>query len=85
MEVRRVALERFSEAVIRDGRPVATLEEVLVPLYLRHRYQVDATAHLLAGVSYGYASRGDGAAPPTPVDGRSQRAALDALHGDGVA
>ena len=79
LEVRRIALERFSESVIRDGRPLATLEEVLVPLYLRHRYQVDATAHLLAGVSYNYTARGDGSAPPTPVDGDRQRAALDAL------
>ncbi len=79
LEVRRIALERFSEAVVREGRPLATMEEVLVPLYLRHRYQVDATAHLLAGVSYDYADRGDGAAPPTPVDGSRQRAALGAL------
>ena len=79
LEVRRIALERFSQAVVRDGRPLATMEEVLVPLYLRHRYQVDATAHLLAGVSYGYAARGDGAAAPTPVAGDRQRAALDAL------
>ena len=77
MAVRRVALDRFSQATIRDGRPLATLEEVLVPLYLRHRYQVDATAHLLGGVAYGYTARGD--APPTPVDGVRQRAALDAL------
>ena len=79
MRVRRIALDRFSESVIRDGQPLATLEEVLVPLYLRHRYQVDATAHLLGGVSYGYTARGDGSAPPASVDGPTQRAALDAL------
>ena len=79
MAVRRAALDRFSEAAVREGRPLATLEEVLVPLYLRHRYQVDATAHLVGGVEYTYASRGDGTAPPAPVDGDTQRAALDAL------
>jgi hypothetical protein len=79
MAVRRDALDRFSEAVIRDGRPLATLEEALVPLYLRHRYQVDATAHLVGGVAYGYTSRGEGAEPPMPVDGDTQRAAIDAL------
>ena len=79
MAVRRDALDRFSEAVIRDGRPLATLEEALVPLYLRHRYQVDATAHLVGGVAYGYTGRGEGAEPPTPVDGDTQRAAIDAL------
>ncbi len=79
MAVRRDALDRFSEAVIRDGRPLATLEEALVPLYLRHRYQVDATSHLVGGVAYGYTSRGEGAEPPMPVDGDTQRAAIDAL------
>ena len=79
MTVRRVALDRFSEAVVREGRPLATLEEVLVPLYLRHRYQVDATAHLLGGVSYGYTTRGAGEAAPAPVAGDIQHAALDAL------
>ncbi len=79
MAVRRAALDRFSETVIREGRPLATLEEVLVPLYLRHRYQVDATAHLVAGVAYDYGTRGDGTDAPAPVDGPTQRAALDAL------
>ncbi len=77
MAVRRVALDRFSEAAIREGRPLATLEEVLVPLVLRHRYQVDATAHLVGGVSYGYADRGE--AGPEPVGGDVQRQAIDAL------
>ena len=79
MAVRRIALDRFSEAVVRTGQPLATLEETLVPLYLRHRYQVDATAHLLGGVRYGYGVRGDGTEPPAPVEGDRQRAALAAL------
>ena len=79
LDVRRTALARFSESAIRDGRPLATLEEALVPLYLGHRYQVDATAHLVGGLSYGYTERGDGAPPPEPVDGAIQLAALDAL------
>ena len=79
MAVRRVALDRFSASVIREGRPLATLEEVLVPLYLRHRYQVEATAHLVGGVDYGYTERGDGAGAPEPVAGERQLAALDAL------
>ena len=79
MAVRRAALDLFSESVIREGRPLATLEEALVPLYLRHRYQVEATAHLLGGVAYGYTDRGDGAAPPRPVGADTQLAALGAL------
>ncbi|MEM1055762.1 MAG: zinc-dependent metalloprotease [Bacteroidota bacterium] len=79
MAVRRTALARFSEAAVREGRPLATLEEVLVPLYLHHRFQVGATAKLLGGVSYGYTLRGDGQPAPTPVTADRQRAALEAL------
>ena len=91
MRVRREALDRFGEAVVREGEPLALMEEALVPLYLRHRYQVQATAKLLGGVRYSYAlrtpevldrsrsQRGDQHRPPTPVEAGVQHAALDAL------
>jgi hypothetical protein len=79
MTVRRAALARFGEAVIREGRPLATLEEALVPLYLRHRYQVEGVSKLVGGVTYSYAVRGDSSAPPEPVDAERQQAALGAL------
>ncbi len=79
MEVRRVALERFGESAIRLNRPLATLEEVLVPVYLHHRYQVDAAASALGGVHYTYAMRGDGRPPARRVAASEQRAALAAL------
>ncbi len=79
MNVRRVALERFGEAVVRAGRPLALAEEVLVPLYLRHRYQIEATVKLLAGMEYAYVVRGENVGAPTVVPGDVQRAAMDAL------
>ncbi len=79
LRVRRVALDRFGESAIPAGRPLATLEEALVPLYLHHRYQIDAAASALGGVDYVYAMRGDGRVPVTPVPGDRQRAALAAL------
>ncbi|WP_419160929.1 zinc-dependent metalloprotease [Candidatus Palauibacter sp.] len=79
MEVRRHALDRFGEAAIRGGRPMATLEEALVPLYMHHRYQVDAAASVLGGLEYIYAFRGDGRTPVRRVSGGAQRAALGAL------
>jgi hypothetical protein len=84
MAVRRVALDRFSPAVLRTGRPLATMEETLVPLYLRHRYQVDATTKLIGGVRYRYVLRGETLPRPAPVEAGVQRAALDALL-DGLA
>ncbi|MCG8468062.1 MAG: zinc-dependent metalloprotease [Gemmatimonadetes bacterium] len=79
MAVRRHALDRFGSAAIRSGRPISTLEEVLVPLYMHHRYQVDAAASMLGGIDYVYAMRGDGRDPMTRVSATDQRAALDAL------
>jgi len=80
MAVRRAAMDRFGPAAVRSERPMAMLEEVLVPLYLRHRYQVEATTKLVGGVTYTYALRGDADARlPTSVPADRQRDALKAL------
>ncbi|HEX6368318.1 MAG TPA: zinc-dependent metalloprotease [Longimicrobium sp.] len=79
LRVRRAALERFGERAIRAGRPMATLEEVLVPLYLHHRYQTEAAAKVLGGQEYTFALRGDEQVPLRAVPGDRQRAAFEAL------
>ena len=79
LRVREVALARFGEATVRMGRPLATLEEVLVPLYLRHRYQIEATVKLIGGVTYSYAHRGDARSLPAATSGDAQRSALERL------
>ena len=79
MDVRRAALSRFGENAIQKGAPMATLEEVLVPLYLHHRYQVEAAASVLGGQHYTYALRGDGQVPTRPATAAEQKRALDAL------
>jgi hypothetical protein len=79
LDVRRAALRRFGEAAIRAGRPMATIEETLVPLYLHHRYQVEAAASVLGGQDYVYALRGDGRKPTQPASATQQKAALEAL------
>ena len=59
---------------------MATIEEVLVPLYLHHRYQVEAAASAVGGMHYIYAMRGDGREPTfAPRRPNEQRAALQAL------
>lgn len=60
MEVRAVALKNFGERNIKPGTPMATLEEVLVPMYFFHRYQAEATSKMIGGLNYRYALRGDG-------------------------
>jgi hypothetical protein len=79
MNVRRIALARFGENNIRPGQPMTTLEEVLVPLYLGHRYQVEAAVKVLGGLTYTYALRGDGQTATELVPPEEQRRALTAL------
>jgi hypothetical protein len=79
MGVRRAGMERFGETALQRDWPMAMLEEVLVPLYLHHRYAVESAASTLGGQTYIYAFRGDGRAPVEWAPAASQRAALDAL------
>lgn len=79
IEVRRVGLAALSEAAVRPGEPLASLEEVLMPLYLHHRYQLEAAAHSLGGADYRFALRGDGQIPIQIVPAANQREALEAI------
>ncbi len=79
MAVREYALERFSERVIRPGRSTATIEEVLVPIYLLHRFQLHAVGKMIGGVYFDYAMRGDGQDEPAAVSETRQRKAINAL------
>ncbi|HEU4938443.1 MAG TPA: zinc-dependent metalloprotease [Vicinamibacterales bacterium] len=79
MKVRRSALDRFDETVIRKDQPMATMEEALVPLYMYHRYAIEAAASAVAGQDYIYAFRGDGRSPTKWVSAADQHAALAAL------
>lgn len=79
IEVRRIGLENFSEAMIANGQPLSTLEFVLLPLYMHHRFQLNAAAQSIGGADYRYAVRGDGQDPFTIVAGAEQRDALETV------
>ena len=79
MKVRAAAMSRFGEQAIRKGEPLATIEEVLVPLYLHHRYQVEAAASVVGGLYYTYALRGGNTEPVRFVPAAEQIRALDAI------
>jgi hypothetical protein len=59
MAIRKHLLDNFSEKAIRQDAPMATIEEVLVPIYLLHRYQVEAASKMLGGIYYTYAVKND--------------------------
>jgi len=79
MKIRRAALDRMGERTIRNGAPMATIEEALVPIFMYHRYSVESAASSIAGVDYVYALRGDGRTPVKWETAANQRKALDAL------
>ncbi|HEX4227088.1 MAG TPA: zinc-dependent metalloprotease [Bryobacteraceae bacterium] len=79
MKIRSIAMGRFGENNIEMGSPLATLEDVLVPIYLLHRYQTEAASKVLGGNEYTYALRGDGQPITKIVDASAQRRALKAL------
>ncbi|MEQ8927895.1 MAG: zinc-dependent metalloprotease, partial [Fulvivirga sp.] len=79
LEVRKIALSNFGENNIKMGEPYANLEEVLVPIYFLHRYQVEAAVKLIGGLNYRYAQRGDGQFITEFVLAEKQKAALNAL------
>ncbi|WP_138431230.1 zinc-dependent metalloprotease [Fodinibius saliphilus] len=79
MKVREIALQNFSESNIPSSTPMAELEDVLVPMYLFHRFQIEGTVKLVGGLDYSYKLRGDNQRGPTPVADSTQRAALDAM------
>jgi len=79
MKIRKKALNQFGANNLREGMPMALLEDVLVPVYLYHRYQVESVVKMVGGMDYNYALRGDGQPVITPLDKKKQQEALDAL------
>ncbi|HEY3813121.1 MAG TPA: zinc-dependent metalloprotease [Caulobacteraceae bacterium] len=79
MSVRRIALDNFGLKALHSGEPVQDLRRKYVPVYLLHRYEVDAASKMLAGVAYIYSLNGDGHESAPVVPAADQRRALDAL------
>ncbi len=78
--LRKNALERFGENSITSGTPYSRLENVLVPIYLAHRYQVEGVAKLIGGVNYTYMTKGDPQKVVNSiVDAGLQKDALEAM------
>lgn len=80
MQVRRHALDRFSEAAIQQDRPLSELQQTLVPIYLYHRYQVEAAVKIIGGTDYDYTLREDDHLRTfQTVEARWQRQAINEL------
>jgi len=77
--LRKKALGNFGENNIPMNEPMSTLEEVLVPIYLSHRFQIEAVSKLIAGVDYSYGVRGGERVQMKIVDDKKQQEAIDIL------
>lgn len=79
LAVRRVAIANFGPGVLRQGEALSDLRRKFVPVWLLHRYDVDATGKLVGGIDYAYAVAGDNHPLPAPVSAAQQIAAIDAM------
>jgi hypothetical protein len=77
MKIREKALAQFGENNILKGTPMAMLEDVLVPVYLFHRYQLEAVTKQVGGMNYTYTLKGDGQMVTHALTKQEQ---LDALN-----
>ena len=78
-KMRRSTLNSFGSERIAMNRANATLEEVLVPIYLSHRFQMEAVVKSIGGVDYAYTSRGDQQQNAAVVADDKQKLALVTL------
>jgi hypothetical protein len=79
MEVRRALIERFNETAIDDGDPMVWLNYRFAPIYLHHRFQLQAAIKNIGGMSFRYAVRGEEVPPTQIVTGDEQRRALETV------
>ncbi|MEQ8403613.1 MAG: zinc-dependent metalloprotease [Oceanicaulis sp.] len=79
MAVRQAALERFGPQSLAAGRPLSELRATFVPIYLYHRYQVEAAAKAIGGRRFAYEINDGRAQGVGLIPGEEQRAALDAV------
>ncbi|MBP6443668.1 MAG: zinc-dependent metalloprotease [Gemmatimonadales bacterium] len=79
MEVRRWGIAHFGLRNIRDGEPIATLQERFVPLYFWHRFAINSLVKTVGGMEYAYAVKGDGQQATRMISADRQRAALAQL------
>ncbi len=79
LKVRAKALLNFGTDNLPPGMPLSELERILVPVFLMHRYQVEAVSKLIGGVEYSYAVKDDGQVVMKPVSREKQEEAIDVL------
>ncbi len=80
IELRDHVLNQMGPEKLPAGRPYSELEQLLVPVYLMHRYQVTAASKVIGGLDFSYAIKQKGEDHrPSIVPFKEQEAALSAV------
>ena len=54
LKIRELALSNIDLSHLNNNEPYSKIEDILVPIYLLHRYQIEATAKAIGGLKYEY-------------------------------
>ncbi len=81
MDARRIALARFGLRNIRDGEPLAILQDRFPLLYFFHRFAVNGVTKTLGGLEYANPLKGDGQQATSVISAARQREAMRLLLG----
>jgi len=79
LTVREQVLQNFGQSQLPADAPLSDLQEVLVPMYLLHRYQTEAAVKVLGGVHYRYYMNDSAPKNYQPVGAANQQRALQQL------
>lgn len=79
LQLRKQAISNFSVDNIKTYEPYSVLEDVFVPLYFYHRYQVEAASKVIGGLDYNYAVKGDEQFTVMSVDAAMQQQTLKSI------
>lgn len=79
MAVRAAAVAHFGRDALYPDEPIANLRRKFVPIWLLHRYQLEAAAKLIGGFDFTYALNEERRAATAFVPLPQQRRALDAV------
>jgi len=79
LAVRKHALQNFSADLVRSDQPLAALRDVLTPIYLYHRYQLNAAAKAIGGLQFDYRQQRLPRPAALPVPATEQNRAIQAL------
>lgn len=81
MAARRLALQNFGLRNIRDGEPLALLQDRFPLLYFFHRFALNGVTKTLGGLEYANALKGDGQQATRVISATRQREAMVQLVG----